>query len=80
MNEKQNYFFRELPVILWNTHKNRTCSKKVKKQSVRKLLESEQGMGENRTFCIVKPPKSGDFGGNSGCGGRTRTYDLRVMS
>ena len=35
--------------------------------------------GENLTFYIVKPPKSGDFGGNSGCGGRTRTYDLRVM-
>jgi hypothetical protein len=31
-------------------------------------------------FYIVNPPKSDDFGGNSGCGGRTRIYDLRVMS
>ena len=36
-------------------------------------------MGENLTFYIEKPPNSGDIGGNSGCGGRTRTYDLRVI-
>ena len=47
--------------------------------NVRKVLDDPIMHGENSTFGIVKPPKPDGFGGNSGCGGRTRTYDLRVM-
>ena len=47
---------------------------------VRKVLEADFHKLKILTKWIVKPPKSDDFGGNSGCGGRTRTYDLRVMS
>ena len=47
--------------------------------NVRKVLDDPIMHGENPTFGIVKPPKPDGFGGNSGCGGRTRTYDLRVM-
>ena len=46
---------------------------------VRKVLDDPIVHGENPTFGIVKPPKPDGFGGYSGCGGRTRTYDLRVM-
>ena len=48
--------------------------------NVRKVLDDPIMHGENPTFGIVKPPKPNGFGGNPGCGGRTRTYDLRVMS
>ena len=51
-----------------------------KNRSVRKVLDGKTAHRKNRTICIVKPPKPDGFGGNSGCGGRTRTYDLRVMS
>ena len=51
-----------------------------KNRSVRKVLDGKTARRKNRTICIVKPPKPDGFGGNSGCGGRTRTYDLRVMS
>ena len=40
--------------------------------NVRKMLEADACGVKFSTFCIVKPPKSTDFGGNSGCGGRTR--------
>ena len=50
-----------------------------KNRSVRKVLDSKITHRKNSTICIVKPPKPDGFGGNSGCGGRTRTYDLRVM-
>ena len=47
---------------------------------VRKVLDSKMSRRENSTSGIVKPQKPDGFGGNSGCGGRTRIGHLLFLA
>ena len=53
---------------------------RLSRHCVRKMLEGRSHARRKPTNGIVKPPKPSGFGGKSGCGRRTRTSDLRVMS